>query len=65
MRRNKANADIRQAATEHGLYLWQVARRAGISQSTITAWLREPLPPEKRAALMAAIEGEGGEDGDL
>lgn len=60
MRQNKANQDIRRAAAEHGLFLWEVAKRANISQATITAWLRTPVTPEQRTLLMEAIEGEGG-----
>ena len=62
MRRNMvlANQDIRAAAVEHGLFLWQVAKRAGIAPTTLTMWLRTPVTPEQHDLLMKAIEGEGG-----
>ena len=51
----KLNMDFREAAEAQNLYLWQIAREAGVSPGTLNNWLREPLPTEKRDRLMAAI----------
>ena len=43
MRRNEANAKLRERIDKSGLYLWQLASKMGISAGTITLWLREEL----------------------
>lgn len=61
MRTNTANKDLREAFIEKGLFMWQVARRAGVSATTLTMWMREELPPEdpRRKQIIAALEGTG------
>ncbi|MCL1874113.1 MAG: hypothetical protein FWF85_08365 [Clostridiales bacterium] len=45
---SKANMDIRQEAQEEGVYLWQIADKLGIQDSTFSRKLRRELPnPEK------------------
>lgn len=50
------NTDIRQAITDSGLKYWQVADALNVADSTFTKWLRKELDPEKKAAVMEAIE---------
>lgn len=52
----KVNQNIREAAKHNGVKLWQIAAHLGISEPTITRWLRTPLPPEKEKKIMDAIE---------
>lgn len=52
----RVNQNIRDAAKHNGVKLWQIAARLGISEPTITRWLRTPLPPEKEKKIMDAIE---------
>lgn len=61
MRTNTANKDLREAFIKKGLFMWQVARRAGVSATTMTMWMREELPPEdpRRKQIIAALEGTG------
>lgn len=35
---------------------WQVAKQMGVSEFTFCRWLREELPPERHAQVMAAID---------
>lgn len=52
----KANKMIRNAAKMNGVKLWQIAEYLGISEPTITRWLRIPLSSEKEKAVMEAVE---------
>lgn len=49
------NKKIRDAARIANIPLWKVADEVGISEPTITRWLRRPLSPEREAMLLAAI----------
>lgn len=50
------NKDIRLLAAGHGIRLWQIADKIGITDSSFSRLLRKPLSEEKRAAVFAAIE---------
>lgn len=52
----KANQEIRNAAKEAGVYLWQIADRLGIKYDTyFSKMLRRELPKEKQEQIMAII----------
>ena len=51
----KYNDKIRRKARGEGVSLWEVAVFLGISEPTITRWLRTPLSPEKENRIMEAI----------
>lgn len=52
----KRNNDIRAAAKENGVYLYEIAEKLDVSEPTFIRWLRKELDePTKRKAL-AAIE---------
>lgn len=53
--RELANADIRQAAKEAGVSLWELADEMHISEPTLTRMLRHELSEEVKADLMASI----------
>lgn len=52
---NTANQDVRKAARISGIPLWRVALKIGVSQPTLTRWLRVQLPKEKKDQIMNAI----------
>lgn len=52
----KANETVRKAARTANVPLWRVAAELGISEPTLTRWLRFPLTPDKEAAMLAAIK---------
>ena len=55
------NEQIRRMARIAGIPLWKIAACLGISEPTLTRWLRMPLPNDKEAAILAAIAKlEGG-----
>ncbi len=51
----KANHEIRAAAKNAGVFLWQVADRLGYQDSNFSKMLRRELPKEKQEQVMAAI----------
>ena len=50
-----ANADIRQAAKDAGVSLWELADEMNISEPTLTRMLRHELSGYMKADLLAAI----------
>lgn len=51
----KANESIRKMAKEKKVPFWKVAQGIGISEPTITRWMRTELPREKEAMIIATI----------
>lgn len=51
-----SNSEIKALAKARGVRLWQLALSLGVSEATITRWLRVPLSAEREAALLAAME---------
>lgn len=49
------NNKVRVAARVAGIPLWKIAQRIGISEPTLSRWLRIPLSSEREAVIMAAI----------
>ena len=52
----RANKSIREAVKAANLKLWEVAAAVGVSEGTITRWLRFELTADRRALVEAAIE---------
>lgn len=51
-----ANLDIRKAAAEAGVRLWQIADRYGINDGNFSRLLRKELSPEIKERVFAIIE---------
>lgn len=52
-----ANQDIRQAAKEAGVYLWQIADAyGGLRDNEFSRKLRKELPESEKATIRAIIE---------
>lgn len=51
----KANQTIKETAKAAGIKLWEVAVHLGISEATITRWMRVPMSAEREKAIMQAI----------
>lgn len=49
------NTDIRNAAKDSGIRLWQVADEVGLNESVLSRKLRRELPDEEKAQLLDAI----------
>ena len=49
------NNDIRKAALLADVRHWEVCERLGISEPTLTRWLRFELPEDKKRRILDAI----------
>ena len=49
------NQTVRRASRSAGVPLWKVAAAIGVSEPTLTRWLRFPLTEEREQRIMAAI----------
>lgn len=52
---NTANAEIRKAAKNSGVCLWQIAERIGVNDGNFSRKLRRELPPEEQEKIMGII----------
>ena len=51
----KANVDIRTAAEQAGIKLWQIADRYGVYDGNFSRLLRKELPTEKKEGRIQAV----------
>ena len=49
------NKDIREAAAEHKVKLWQIAAQLGVSDGNFSRKLRKELPAEEKNKIMEII----------
>jgi transposase-like protein len=49
------NKLIRKKARAADVPLWKIAQALGISEPTLTRWLRFPLPADKEQRILTAI----------
>ncbi len=56
-----ANRDIREAAKEAGVKLWQIANKLNVSEATITRLMRTELNAEEKANILKIIADLKGE----
>lgn len=54
--RNLANADIRRMVRRNDVPQWKIAAVLGISEPTLCRWLRRELSPERKNAIVGAIQ---------
>ena len=50
------NTDIRTAAKQNGVRLWEVADRLNVSEPTITRKLRRELPADEKQRIISLID---------
>lgn len=50
------NQDIRQAATESSIRLWQIADALGIADCNFSRKLRKELPQEQKEKIFSIIQ---------
>lgn len=58
----KINRDIRDYAAAHGIWLWRVAERVGLSDYRLSRLMRRELSPDFKAKLFEAIDQLATED---
>lgn len=49
------NIALRRLPRANGVPLWKIAAQIGVSEPTITRWMRFPLSEDKRARIEQAI----------
>ncbi|MBE6845646.1 MAG: hypothetical protein E7508_08070 [Ruminococcus sp.] len=52
----KKNIEIRKAAKENGVFLWEIADKLGVSEPTLNRYLRKEMPDSLKAKFHSAIE---------
>ena len=52
---NVANVEIRKAAKQAGVCLWQVAERVGVNDGNFSRKLRRELPVQERDKILEII----------
>lgn len=50
------NRDIRDAAREANVFLWQIADRIGVNDGNFSRRLRKELPPDEKEKIMRIID---------
>ena len=50
------NLEVRLLIEKRRLRYYEVARAAGVSPFTLSRWLQQELPPERKARVIKAIE---------
>ena len=50
------NKDIRQAAADAGVKLWQITEKLGINDGNFSRKLRKELPQEDKNSILAIID---------
>lgn len=51
----RANQEVREALHNKGMKQWELADMLGISEFTLTRWLRKELTEDKKELLLKAI----------
>lgn len=54
----KANQRIRQAMKDTGMYYWKLADLLGITNWTLSVWMRHEMPEEKQEKILQMIKEE-------
>lgn len=49
------NQAVRRAARSAGVPLWRVAAAIGVSEPTLTRWLRVPLPEDRKQRIILIL----------
>lgn len=52
---NKSNSEIRKAAAESKVYLWEIAERIGVTETTFVKRLRKELPEDQKKEILTII----------
>lgn len=52
---SQENQKVRRAARAAGIPLWRIATTIGVSEPTLTRWLRVQLSEDKEQRIMEAI----------
>lgn len=51
-----SNKEIKELLHRENIYMWQVARKIGIHETSFCKWFREPLSQEQEQMVLSAVE---------
>ena len=57
------NLELRSYAKENNVFLWQIAEELRVAEPTLLRWLRFPLPEDKKAAFIEAVDNIASQKG--
>lgn len=60
---DRQNEELNQYAKDKGVTKWAAASEMGISEATLIRWFRFPLPEDKKAAFIRAVDRIAAEKG--
>ena len=50
------NKQIRVVMRDNNIYMWQVAKKLNVNETSFCKWFREELSEERKQQVMSAIE---------
>ena len=50
------NAELKGLMKQHNIYMWQVAKKLGVNETSFCKWFREPLTQTKQQQVLSAVE---------
>ena len=50
------NEQIKDLMEENGIYMWQVAKKLNVYETSFCKWFREELSEERKQQVLSAIE---------
>lgn len=56
MRMNFENLEVRQMIADRHIYYYELADRIGISNYTLSVWMRHPLTPDRKGRVLKALK---------
>lgn len=54
MAKRKKNRDVRDFLKAKRVFMWEVAERIGVHETTVIRWMRTELPEDKKRKIMEA-----------
>ena len=51
-----SNAEIKRLLKNNNIYMWEVAKKLGIHETTFGKWFREPLSKDHQMQILSAVE---------
>lgn len=60
---SRPNESEREYAKRKNVCMWEAADEMNISEATLMRWLRFPLPDDKKAAFIKAVDSIAGRKG--
>lgn len=50
------NEELKSLMRQNNIFMWQVARRLGVHETSFCRWFREELSEERKQQILSSIE---------